>query len=251
MPNHHAPRYTEVHRRLARLLTTIERSSNSTHGLRRTLRQVRGELELYRYHVRGRKSWTAKKARRRYDQVQIGGGTHLLPGYLNIDVIPPADLLYDVREGLPLRTASVSRIFTEHFLEHIDYPISVKAVVAECGRVMRSGGTIIIGVPDGGLAARQYVTKNRAYARRLLRTWYRKRTCRKDINTDIDLLNYVWRDQDDDPKYHPHYWGYDFDKLKSLLVSAGFHAVRRWKFDPNLANPKREFGSIYVTAKKR
>ena len=80
--------------------------------------------------------------------------------------------------------------------------------------------------------------------------WYSKRNCLVDFNTDIDLLNYHFRDQDDDPKYNPHLWAYDFDKLNSLLKNAGFKSVNRWQFDSTIANPKRQWGSIYVIATK-
>lgn len=74
--------------------------------------------------------------------------------------------------------------------------------------------------------------------------------CLKDFNTYIDLLNYHFRDQDDDFKYNPHFWAYDFEKLKSMLLSAGFKKVIRWKFDKKIANPQRKFGSIYLRATK-
>ena len=69
-----------------------------------------------------------------------------------------------------------------------------------------------------------------------------------DINTYLDLINYVFRDQDDDPVYNPHYWAYDHDKLVQLFTEAGFRTVEPWPFDPAMANPKRQWGSVYVSA---
>lgn len=71
-----------------------------------------------------------------------------------------------------------------------------------------------------------------------------------DFNTYINLLNYHFRDQDDDEKYNPHYWAYDFEKLKSLFESAGFSKVEKWNFGSSIVNSKREWGSIYVIATK-
>jgi len=80
--------------------------------------------------------------------------------------------------------------------------------------------------------------------------WYGKRNCLGDFNTYIDLVNYVFRDQDDNKKYTPHLWSYDFEKLQSLMIECGFLKVERWKFDPTIAQSKREWGSIYIIATK-
>ena len=82
----------------------------------------------------------------------------------------------------------------------------------------------------------------------MVERWYANRNCREDINTFLDLVNYVFRDQDDDPTYNPHYWAYDFEKLVQLFTEAGFATVEPWVFDPAVANPRREWGSVYVTA---
>ncbi len=84
----------------------------------------------------------------------------------------------------------------------------------------------------------------------MIERWYSKRQRRDDINTFLDLVNYVFRDQDDDPKYTPHLWAYDWEKLVQLFMEAGFQRVEPWVFDATMANPKREWASIYVTATK-
>jgi predicted SAM-dependent methyltransferase len=40
---------------------------------------------------------------------------------VNIDIEPGADLVIDVRKGLPLDDCSVNFIYSEHFLEHLTY----------------------------------------------------------------------------------------------------------------------------------
>lgn len=84
----------------------------------------------------------------------------------------------------------------------------------------------------------------------LVERWYAKRDCLGDINTYLDLINYVFRDQDDDPTYTPHHWAYDHEKLTQLFTDAGFRSVEPWPFDPAVANPKRQWGSVYVVAIK-
>ncbi|AZK95500.1 MULTISPECIES: class I SAM-dependent methyltransferase [Streptomyces] len=221
----------------------------TTHGLARALRATARELELHRHHLAGRRSRPDGRVDRRPARVQIGGGGHRIGGFFNIDAAPPADLLWDVREGLPLHDDSVELLFSEHFLEHIDYPRSAKRYAAEAHRVLAPGGRIVTGVPDAAFALGGYYGPLDP-VEETMRRWYGRRDCRPHINTRLDLVNLVFRDQDDDPHYTPHLWAYDHEKLVQLFTEAGFGAVEPWDFDEALANPKRRWGSVYVTATK-
>jgi len=221
----------------------------TTHGLARTLRAAAKEIELHRYHHASRRAWPNGRIDDKPGRVQIGGGGHRIDGFFNIDLVPPADLLWDIREGIPLQNDSTAEIFSEHFLEHIDYPRSAKHYIREAHRVLMPGGRIITGVPDAAFALNQYPgplgTSDETIER-----WYAKRDCRDDINTRLDLVNLVFRDQDDDPTYTPHLWAYDHEKLVQLFTESGFTTVEPWTFDPSMANPKRRWGSVYVIATK-
>jgi len=229
------------------LLRKIASTEKSTHGLSRALRGLKKETVLYRNHCATLKNGIPKIQDKK---VQIGGGRHTLKGFLNIDIIPPADLIWDVREGIPLKSNSVEFIFCEHFLEHLDYPVSVKKLVKESFRVLKPGGSIVVGVPDSEIVIKKYIKKDKMFFQEIIDRWYSKRDCLEHFNTYIDLINYHFRDQDDSDKYNPHLWAYDFEKLKSLFKSVGFETVNKWCFDSELANPKRKWGSIYVVAKK-
>ncbi|WP_042419696.1 class I SAM-dependent methyltransferase [Streptacidiphilus anmyonensis] len=218
------------------------------HGLARTLRAAAKEVELSRYHRASQRAYP-DGLDERPSKVQIGGGSHQLDGFFNIDLVPPADLLWDVREGIPLQSDTVELLFNEHFLEHIDYPRSAKGFAREAHRVLAPGGRIITGVPDAAFVLNGYPAAPKQTAE-MVERWYSKRSCRGDINTFLDLINYVLRDQDDDPTYTPHLWAYDFEKLAQLFTEAGFSKVEPWIFDPTLANPKREWASVYVIATK-
>jgi SAM-dependent methyltransferase len=220
----------------------------TTHGLARTLRAAAKEIELSRYHRASQRAWP-NGLEAAPTKVQIGGGSHQLDGFFNIDLVPPADVLWDVREGIPLKDDSVELLFSEHFLEHIDYPRSAKHYAREVHRVLRPGGQVITGVPDAAFVLGRYPTPPEQVAE-MVERWYANRTCRGDINTYLDLINYVFRDQDDDPTYNAHFWAYDHEKLVQLFGEAGFRTVEPWAFDPALANPKREWGSVYVIATK-
>ncbi len=229
-------------------IAAILADPTTTHGLRRALRAAAKEIELGRFHRASQRAWP-NGPEETPSKVQIGGGTHQLDGFFNIDLAPPADLLWDVREGIPLKEGSVQTLFSEHFLEHIDYPRSAKQYAREAHRVLAPGGQVITGVPDAAFVLRQYPAPPERTTE-MVRRWYAKRDCRSDINTFLDLINYVFRDQDDDPTYNPHLWAYDHQKLVQLYSEAGFTSVKPWTFDAALANPKRQWGSVYVIATK-
>ncbi|MFJ5233054.1 class I SAM-dependent methyltransferase [Kitasatospora sp. NPDC088391] len=229
-------------------ITAALAEPTTTHGLARTLRAAAKEIELSRYHRASQRAYP-NGLEERPTKVQIGGGSHQLDGFFNIDLVPPADLLWDVREGLPLQGNTVELLFNEHFLEHIDYPRSAKGFAHEAHRVLAPGGQVVTGVPDAAFVLDRYPAAP-DQTTEMVERWYAKRSCQGDINTFLDLVNYVFRDQDDDPKYTPHLWAYDFEKLVQLFSEAGFTTVEPWPFDATLANPKREWASVYVIATK-
>ncbi|WP_236244240.1 methyltransferase domain-containing protein [Streptomyces sp. CC210A] len=234
---------------LAEQIATLLADPSTSHGLARTLRATAKEIDISRYHRASSRAWPNGRVDIAPEKVQIGGGAHRIDGFYNIDAVPPADLLWDVREGIPLRDDSVRFMFSEHFLEHIDYPRSAKHYAREAHRVLAPGGQLVTGVPDAAFVLRHY-PDNPVLSEEMVERWYAKRDCLDDINTFLDLINYVFRDQDDDPTYTPHLWAYDHDKLAHLFMEAGFRTVEPWDFDATLANPKRQWGSVYVIATK-
>lgn len=232
---------------LKKLVNYLLSKQEIPHGLGRALRNLNKEITAFESVSQSSAKHSIKG---KVGKVQIGGGKHTLDGYLNIDIFEPADLVCDLREGIPLENESVEFIFTEHFFEHIDYPTSAKRFIQECYRILEEDSQIVLGVPDAEQVLKGYQDKDKALREEYIKRWYANRNCKGDFNTYIDLVNYVFRDQDDDEKYNPHFWAYDFEKLSDLFTSAGFSSVSRWNFDPLIANPKREFGSIYVIATK-
>jgi predicted SAM-dependent methyltransferase len=234
---------------LKQLIDAFLTAPSTTHGLGRALRTLAKELDFYRNHSASQRAYPSGRIDEEPTKVQIGGGSHRIDGFYNIDVVPPADLLWDVREEIPLHDSTVDMLFSEHFLEHIDYPKSAKHYVRETHRVLAPGGQVITGVPDAAFVLSKYPAKA-TEAAEMIERWYSKRDCHDAINTYLDLINYVFRDQDDDPTYNPHYWAYDYEKLVSLFGEAGFETVGPWTFDPALATPKRQWASVYVVAVK-
>ncbi|EKD70088.1 MAG: hypothetical protein ACD_46C00644G0001 [uncultured bacterium] len=70
------------------------------------------------------------------------------------------------------------------------------------------------------------------------------------INSSMDVINYLFRDQFENPSYTVHWWAYDHKNLTKLLKISGFSSVKEWKFDEKICNPKRKDYSLYIIAKK-
>lgn len=57
------------------------------------------------------------------------------------------DECYDITEGIREADGSVERIWMGDFIEHVAWP-KVPFVIAECFRVLQSGGLLLISTPD-------------------------------------------------------------------------------------------------------
>ncbi|KKW48267.1 MAG: hypothetical protein UY99_C0007G0020 [Parcubacteria group bacterium GW2011_GWA1_59_11] len=185
----------------------------------------------------------------KYPNLQLGSGGRNLAGFVNLDILPPADVVWDCRYGLPFPDRSFRFVFADHFFEHLDYPASARNVLKEMRRVLKPGGTVLLGVPDGGKAVRAYLRKDRRFLRDL-RGRYVKRSPAVEVHGDLDLVNYLFRDQLDNPDYNIHFWAYDADSLRGFLRSAGFRSASRAKFDARYCNPKRRTYTLYIKATK-
>jgi predicted SAM-dependent methyltransferase len=95
-------------------------------------------------------------ARRQPILLNIGGNSDCHPaphyqGFISVDLEAAADwsVAHDLTTPLPLPDRSVSRIITEHCLEHLHVD-AIRALLTECHRVLRPDGVMRIAVPDYG-----------------------------------------------------------------------------------------------------
>lgn len=72
-------------------------------------------------------------------KLNVGCGKVKFPGWVNIDIEPGADLVIDIRKGLPFDNNIVDFIYCEHVLEHFTYKEGEK-VLREFERCLRGGG---------------------------------------------------------------------------------------------------------------
>jgi predicted SAM-dependent methyltransferase len=214
--------------------------SSFSPGIRLALRDLQREIRFNRIHRRA-----AAKARRDWPsaakplKLHLGCGPNHLSGWCNIDLLDPsADYHLDLRRDLPWPAGSVEMIYSEHFVEHIEYPGQLEGFLAECLRVLRPGGRFDAGVPDAEQSLLAYARGDDAFLANERARWH-PRWC----VTYMDSVNYTFRQGNE------HRYAYDFQTLSRRLSDAGFAGVRRRAWEAGQDLPGWE-QCLYVTAFK-
>jgi predicted SAM-dependent methyltransferase len=93
-----------------------------------------------------------------------GCGAEGEPGWINSDLKegPGIDLPCDILEGLPLDDASIDYAVSIHALPELDYDMQVPAL-SELRRVLRTGGTLRLALPDLAKGVDAYRRGDRDY----------------------------------------------------------------------------------------
>jgi predicted SAM-dependent methyltransferase len=90
-------------------------------------------------------------------RLHLACGRFRKDGWINMDLFGGAvDVAWNVLNPLPFDDGSVHAVFSEHFLEHLSITDAVN-FLAECRRVLQSGGVLRIGVPDTRAYLKSYV----------------------------------------------------------------------------------------------
>lgn len=207
-------------------------------GLRDATRRFAAEVVIGKRHFQG--LFKARKYRGRYGMaMHLGSGDRIKEGWINIDLNPAADLTLDLRERLPFADNSFGIIYSEHFLEHFDYPHDITHLLCECYRVLEPSGIYSFAVPDGEMVLRYYTMREDADVAQAQLRW-NPSWCR----TQMDHVNYCMRQNGE------HRWYYDEETMRLLLESVGFVEIQRRKFDSKLDQELRRVGSMYMQCRK-
>jgi len=82
-------------------------------------------------------------------KLNLGCGPYPIAGYINIDINSrqsKADLIRDLRRGLPYDDSSVEHIVASHFLEHLEFT-EMLFVMEECWRVLKPAAFLTVTIP--------------------------------------------------------------------------------------------------------
>lgn len=229
----------------------IERAISATlsPGVVSALKVLRAELGLAYRHRRA--VWKAARyTNAQGSKVNFGSGAAAKPGWINVDLNKAADLALDLRRPLPFSSASCSMVYTEHFLEHLQYPGETLQFLRECLRILEPGGVISLGVPDTEWYMLDYCGVPNASRMRAgfpdedvyaiaKRLWHPK-WCR----TRMEHLHHHARQAGE------HQFAYDFETLDKVLREVGFVDVERREYDPTLDSQQRALNTLYARARR-
>jgi SAM-dependent methyltransferase len=168
--------------------------------------------------------------------VNVGCGSSGLDGWVNIDCFANEGVtcVRDCRTSLPLPSNSARGIFTEHFLEHLDYYEEAPRLLADCRRVLRPGGVVRVIVPDGAKYLHAYsdgdLPSMRAFSPLVsMDTSSDDRpfsTLKEAVpfRTKMEVINFHFRQSGQ------HRFSYDDETLAALLRDCGFEDVNQRGF---------------------
>jgi predicted SAM-dependent methyltransferase len=205
------------------------------------LRRLVTEFSIARYHRQGLRKIKAK-GWMRPNKINLGCGSCVKEGYLNVDMFPGADLTLDLRLGLPFESNVSEQIMSEHFYEHVDYPDEAMTVAWDCFRILKPGGNLRFSVPDTEWPVRDYSQGIGASYFQAMKDnphWHPPY-----CTTPMEHINSHFR------QHGEHLFAYDFETLKKVLAEVGFIDITRLEFDPKMDSEHRRIGSLIVSAKK-
>jgi Methyltransferase domain len=163
--------------------------------------------------------------------VNVGCGSSGRSGWVNVDCVrsPGVNCVCDCRTAIPLPSASARGIFSEHFLEHLDYYEEAPRFLKECRRVLTPGGTLRLIVPDGAKYLTAYCTSPLADFKAFsplidltpeddIAPFSIERTV-VPFRTKMEVVNFHFRQSGQ------HRFSYDYETLECLLRECGFEDV--------------------------
>jgi SAM-dependent methyltransferase len=160
-------------------------------------------------------------------RLQIGSGLVQRPGWLNTDIGHRARYWLDMGEPFPFPDGSVTRLFSEHVVEHVPPQVVVR-FLREAYRVLASDGILRILTPDAEAHARVYLERTPQVTALLQRNaalgyWSRY---------PVDILNLTFHE-------NGHLYIWDEGSLTDVLRGAGFSHIQRRRVgesdDPEMA----------------
>jgi predicted SAM-dependent methyltransferase len=205
------------------------------------LKTLHTERKISRYHRQGIAA-IRKNDLSHPSKINLGSGKIVKSGYLNVDLFPGGDVTLDLRRPLPFDSNATEVIISEHFFEHVEYPGTVGALLKECLRVLKPGGTLRVSVPDTEWPLRDYCSGGESSYSQALRD--NPRWHPPECETRIEHINYHFRQGGE------HLFAYDFETLAKAFRAAGFVDVRRLDANPDLDSEHRLIGSLIVSGRK-
>ena len=213
----------------------------------RILLLLRYELEMWTLRAQ---AWLSPSSRRELQRLRhqrglklnIASGADTIPGWISVDASRHAHVRADLRRRLPFADNSAALLYSEHFLDHLQYPDVAGRVLRECRRILEPGGRLRLALHDGELLVSRYLARDQRWFEGVLQV----------RDTAMETVNFLFRFN------NFHQFIYDYETLERLLLTAGFRTVKRSGYRasevPELNidsdNPTRRLECLYVEAIK-
>jgi hypothetical protein len=218
-------------------------------------------------------------------KVNLGCGKNIKPGWINVDSWKRADidLVCDLSKDFPFQEGTCSFIYSEHFIEHLDW-LDGYELLGNCYSALAESGTLRIVFPDFKKLFQAYIegnesflnrysdglnTKDLVYYRSLLEdpekiesarkqnpppAWHLSRDESDRRNVRRRAREYKYPREIIDwvvHQYGEHKTVYDNTLMKSLLTNLGFSHVHDSSYD-NTIDSSAYFteGCCYIEATK-
>lgn len=82
-------------------------------------------------------------------KIDLGAGQYPKEGFTRIDFdTQGTDIIWDIKDGIPLPDGSVEELYSSHFLEHF-LPTDFHYILMEIWRVCQNGAKVEIRLPHG------------------------------------------------------------------------------------------------------
>lgn len=180
-------------------------------------------------------------------KLHLGCGRRVMDGWVNVDCFsaPGIDLIWDLRQPLPLKDGAAQLLYSEHVIEHL-YFDEARGFLAECFRLLKPGGRFRLGMPDAEIYYRAYVEGKPEFFASLAHLG----GSTEALDTPNRVINHMFR------MGGHHFFAWDFETLKKELERAGFTGVEKSKSGhasiPELCldDPAHEFETLYIEATK-
>jgi predicted SAM-dependent methyltransferase len=201
------------------------------------LRAIAKSMRLFFLKTKSFFQWK-KLAKKDVIKLELGSGAKKgTNGFTTVDIYG-ADIHRDLRLGIPLKNNTVSAIYTSHMLEHIPYQQLIP-FLKECLRVLKTGGSISVCVPNSRNYIQAYIEKRNF---RLTDDLYQPAVV--DTESLLDQVNYIAY------MAGQHCYMFDEENLVNTLRKAGFNSVSLRTFNEAIDLRDRDFESIYAIAIK-
>lgn len=186
------------------------------------------------------------------EYLNVGCGPNTDPRYINLEYNwhPGIDLCWDITKGIPLQSASLKGIFSEHCLEHFSLKTGI-ALIKEFRRLLSPGGRIRLALPDAELYLSTYYKRLNGItvANFPYEADDRVTTGLRSAMVSVNRAFYVDRES-----LAGHCCMYDFELISEVLSTNGFTDVVKCSFrsgsDPTLLidAKSRQIETFYVEA---